>query len=291
MQAFNYRHLYYFWVAAREGGMARAADRLGVAVQTVSTQIRELEQHLGTALFKPAGRTLALTDAGQIAAAQADQIFQLGEALPDLLRDAASPPALRLAVGITDELPKLVVHRLMHEVLAEPRLRLLCRQGSVDDLLADLALHRLDLVLTDRAVAPNPNLRIYSHPLGASDIAWYASAAHAAQAQRDFPRSLANVPVLLPAPQAAVRMPLDLWFEREAVQPRIVGEFADSALLKTFGANGMGVFPAAEIVHDELVARYQVRQIGRCRGVSERFYAITAEKRVAHPLVLKMLVA
>jgi LysR family transcriptional regulator, transcriptional activator of nhaA len=290
-QDFNYRHLYYFWVVATEGGMARGAARLGMAVQTVSTQVRELEKALGCALLKPAGRGLVLTDAGRVALRQAEQIFQLGEQLPQAVRNAISRPTVRLAVGISDSLPKLVVRSLMQPVMQEPSLRLLCHVDEFDDLLADLALHRLDLVLADRPAPPSANLRLYSHAMGVSPIAWYASEDWAAAGRQGFPQSLSTVPVLLPTVHSAVRAPLDQWFERHGVRPHVVGEFEDSSLLKTFGASGMGVFPAPEVVHEELLARFGVNPIGRSEGVAERFYAVGTEKRVAHPLVLRLLAA
>ena len=220
---------------------------------------------------------------------QAEQIFLLGDQLPAVVRDAVSAPSVRLAVGITDGLPKLVVRTLVLPVMAEPHLRLLCHEGEIADLLADLALHRLDVVLTDRLAPPNPNVRTYSHALGASTLAWYAPPALAAAARRGFPQSLARVPVVLPTPHVAVRPLIDHWFERHGVQPRIVGEFEDSALLATFGAGGMGVFPAVELVHDELTARYGVKRIGRCEGVEQHFFAIGTEKKVQHPLVQRLL--
>ena len=290
-QDFSYRHLYYFWVVATEGGMTRAAQRLGMAVQSVSTQVRELERALGATLLQPAGRGLTLTDAGRAALRQAEQIFQLGQALPEAVRNAGARPTVRLVVGVSDGLPKLVVRHLMQPVLHQPQLRLLCHQDRFDNLLADLALHRLDVVLSDRPAPANPNLRLYSHVLDSSSVAWYASAGLQAAARRGFPASLATVPVLLPTAHAAVRPLLDQWFDRQGVKPLLVGEFEDSALLKTFGASGMGVFPAAERVHDDLVMRYRVRRIGPCDGVDERFFAIGTERKVLHPLVQRLLPA
>lgn len=287
--SFNYRHLYYFWVVAKEGGMARAADRLGMAVQTVSTQVRELERALGQSLLKPAGRGVVLTEAGVAAMRQADQIFQLGEQLPDVVRDAVSAPRVRLAVGVVDAVPKLVVQRLMQPVLQEPHLRLLCQVDEFEDLLADLALHRFDMVLADRPAPANPNLKVYSHALGASGVSWYGAGPWLAAARRGYPQSLARVPVLLPTTHSALRARLDAWFERQGVRPLVVGEFEDSALLETFGAAGMGVFPAVDLVHDMLVARAGVRRVGGCEGLDEHFYAIGTEKKVAHPLVQRLL--
>lgn len=288
---FSYRHLYYFWVVAKEGGIARAAERLGMAVQTVSTQVRELERSLGYALLKPAGRGVALTDAGFAAMRQAEQIFQLGELLPVVLRDAVGSPTVRLVVGISDELPKLAVRSLMQPVMQAPHLRLLCLVGEFEDLLGDLALHRLDVVLADRAAPPNPSLKVYSHSLGSSALAWYAPPSLYAAARRNFPQSLATVPVLLPTTHAAVRVRIDQWFERMAIKPNVVGEFEDSAMLKTFGAAGMGVFPMAGLVHHDLTVRYAVRRVGSCEGVDEHFFAIGARKKVLHPLVERLLAA
>jgi len=289
--SFSYRHLHYFWVVAHEGGMSRAADRLGMAVQTISTQVRELERSLGVTLLKPDGRGLALTEAGVAALRQADLIFQLGEQLPATVRDAVSAPSVRLAVGISDGLPKLVARRLLQPVMQEPRLHLICHEDEFEDLLGDLALHRLDVVLADRAAPPNPNLKVYSHRLGASDMAWYAPPNLLDAATLDFPRSLAKVPVLLPTTHAAVRPRLDHWFENLGIKPHITGEFEDSALLATFGAEGMGVFAAADWVHEDLTTRYGVQRIGACQGVEEQFYAIGTEKKVQHPLVQRLLPA
>lgn len=286
---FNYKHLYYFWVVAKEGGISRAAEKLDMAVQTVSAQVRELERSLGYALLKPAGRGLVLTEAGLAAMQQADLIFQLGENLPSRVRDAVSSPTVRLAVGICDGLPKLAVHRLLLPVITEPHLRLLCHEGGLDDLLGDLALHRLDLVLSDRPAPSNPNIKLYSHAMGSSTIGWYGTSDLVEAASKDFPQSLADVPLLLPTTHTAVRDRLDQWFEQRGIRPRIVGEFADGALLKTFGASGMGVFPAAEWVHDDLLTHYAVQRLGPCEGVTEHFFAIGTEKKVQHPLVQRLL--
>lgn len=288
-QELNYKHLYYFWVTAKEGGMSHAAARLGMAVQTVSAQVRALEQSLGHALFKPAGRGLALTDAGLAALPLAEQIFQLGEQLHHTVRDAATHTQVRLAVGISDGLPKLAVRDLLAPALAEPHLRLLCHEDEFEDLLGDLALHRLDVVLSDRAAPPNPNLRLYSHALGSSPLGWYAPPAWLAKARDNFPHNLAELPVLLPTDHAAVRPRIDHWFERHGVTPHVLGEFEDSALLSTFGASGLGVFPAPDRMRNTLSERYGVTWFADCDGVKEHFFAIGTERKVQHPLVRRLL--
>ena len=287
--SFNYKHLYYFWVVAKEGGISRAADKLDMAVQTVSAQVRELERSLGCELLKPAGRGLALTDAGVAAMQQADTIFLLGEELPARVRDAMSTPVVRLRLGISDGLPKLVVHRLLSPVANESQLRLLCHEGNFNDLLGDLALHKLDVVISDRPAPANPNMKLYSHGLGSSNMAWYGTPALMKTSKLRFPECLNELPMLLPTTHTASRDRLEAWFEQRGIRPRIVGEFEDSALLKTFGANGMGVFPVAEWVHEELIAHYAVKRIGPCEGVTEHFFAVGTEKKVQHPLVQRLL--
>ena len=284
----NYRHLYYFWVVAKEGGMARAAERLGMAIQTVSAQVRALEQSLGHALFKPAGRGITLTEAGVVAMAHAEQIFQLGEQLPDAVREAATGQGLRLAVGISDGLPKLVVRHLLQPALDDARVRLLCHEDEFDRLLADLALHKLDAVLSDRGAPANPNLRLYSHALGEAAMGWFAPAAIAKQCRKPFPECLGELPLLLPTSHAAVRARLDQWFERQGIRPHIAGEFEDSALLAAFGRSGMGAFPASHWSHAELMKEKGMKLLGECEVV-EHFWLISAERKIQHPLVQRLV--
>jgi LysR family transcriptional activator of nhaA len=287
--AFNYRHLYYFWVVAKEGGMSHAAARLDMAVQTVSAQVRELERDLGCQLLKPAGRGLVLTEAGVVALQQAEHIFQLGEALPELVRSAAQAKSVRLTVGIADGLPKLVVQRLLQPVLGTPDLRLVCHEGEMADLLADLAMHKLDVVLSDHPAPFNPHLKVHNHSLGASGMGWYASQHWWEAARKGFPASLDKVPVLLPTTHSTVRGPLDQWLIQHGLRPRVVGEFEDSALLETFGGSGLGVFPAALSVQDDLLQRHQVRLLGACEGVNENYYAISTERKVKQLVVQSLL--
>ncbi len=288
-QAFNYRHLYYFWVVAKEGGMSRAAHRLDMAVQTVSAQVRELERDLGAQLLKPAGRGLALTEAGLVALRQAEQIFQLGQTLPDQVREAVQTPAVRLAVGIADGLPKLEVQRLLHPVLDVPDLRLVCHEGEMADLLADLAVHKLDVVLSDHPAPFSPHFKVHSHHLGQTAVGWYGTAEWWGQVHPNFPAALQQVPVLLPTTHSVVRSHIDVWLGQHGLHPRVVGEFEDSALLETFGGSGLGVFPAALAVEKDLLHRHHVQLLGVCEGVLEHYYAISTERKVLHPLVQRLL--
>lgn len=333
MTTYNYKHLYYFWVVAKEGGMSRAAERLGMAVQTISAQVRELERSLGYQLLKPVGRNVGLTEAGRAAYAQAEQLFQLGEQLPDVLRAATEAPQIALRVGISDGLPKMAIPRLLGPVLAQPNLRLECHDDEFEDLLADLALHRLDMVLADRPAPTNDNVRVYSHALGSSPIGWYGNADMAARwatawaatapvaergseqalpplgassgtghpapnGEADGPHdndaartatTLASLPLLLPTTHSAVRRRLTQWFELHRVQPHVVGEFEDSALLTTFGATGMGVFPSPDLVRDDLHTRMGLQRLGGSATVAEQFYLIGSERKVMHPLVKRVL--
>ena len=290
-QSFNYRHLFYFWVVAKEGGIARAAERLDMAVQTISAQVRELETSLGVSLLRTEGRNLVLTDAGVAALHEADHIFALGELLPVRVREAASGQTLRLNLGISDGIAKLAVHRLLTPVLDEPHLRVLCHEGELQPLLGELALHKLDAVLADRAAPPNPALRTTSQLLGTSAIAWYAPPLWAEAAANNFPHSLAVVPVLLPTDHAAMRARIDHWLERERIRPHIAGEFEDSALLSTFAATGMGVMPAPVSLGEHLAQTHGLVQVGTAPDVQEQFHLIYSARKVMHPLLTRLLEA
>ena len=290
-QSFNYRHLFYFWVVAKEGGIARAAERLDMAVQTISAQVRELEKSLGVSLLRTEGRNLVLTDAGVAALHEADHIFALGELLPVRVREAATGQTLRLNLGISDGIAKLAVHRLLTPVLDGPHLRLLCHEGEFQPLLGELALHKLDAVLADRAAPPNPALRTTSQLLGTSAIAWYAPPLWAEAAANNFPHSLAVVPVLLPTDHAAMRARIDHWLERERIRPHIAGEFEDSALLSTFAATGMGVMPAPVSLGEHLAQTHGLVQVGTAPDVQEQFHLIYSARKVMHPLLTRLLEA
>jgi LysR family transcriptional activator of nhaA len=290
MPPLNYRHLHYFWVVAKEGGFARAAARLEMAVQTVSAQVRELEKALGHQLLKPAGRGVVLTEAGHAAFARAEEVFQIGQTIPDAVREAASGPVARLAVGLSDGLSKLAAHTLLDPVLNTPGLRLVCHEGEFEQLLAELALHHLDLVLAGQPAPPNPSLRLVSERLVAAPVDWYGPTALVRKAGiGSFPHSLADLPVLLPTRHAVLRHTLDLWFESLRIRPTVVGEFEDSALLAVFAARGLGVFPVSRLGAGDVLLMRGLRLLGRSDDVKEEIHAIRSRRGLHHPLVRRVL--
>lgn len=283
---FNYRHLHYFWTVAREGGFSRAAARMGVAVQTVSAQVRELEKSLGHQLLKPEGRSVALTEAGMAALQRAEEIFQLGQELPELVRQAATEPAVRLAVGLSDGISKLAAHAMVEPVLQTSALRLVCHEGELEQLLGELAMHHLDMVLAGQPAPSRPALRLASHRIAEAPVDWWGPAALVrAAAMREFPQSLTDLPVLLPTSHSALRPQLDRWFERHGLRPRVAGEFEDSALLAVFAARGLGVFPVSRLGAGDLGLMRGLRLLGRSDDLHEEIHLIRSRRGQHHPLV------
>ncbi|WP_374355643.1 transcriptional activator NhaR [Chitinimonas sp.] len=285
----NLRHLRNFWTVARMGGVAKAAERLGLTSQTVSGQVGQLEQDLGVALFRPAGRGLELTEAGRMALSYADEIIQLGDEMKTALASPQYQSLPVLRVGITDVLPKTIAYRLLSPVGALPEpVRLVCREGHLDVLLAELALHRLDLLVADRPMPPGLSIRGHNHKLGESAVAFFGRASLNPQG-RPFPDCLDAAPLLLPGHSATVRGHIDRWLSEQRLSPRIFGEFDDGALLKAFGEAGSGYFPGPELLKDEICARYQVQCIGQTDDVRESFWAISVERRINHPAIKVVL--
>jgi LysR family transcriptional activator of nhaA len=286
MASLNYKHLHYFWVVAHEGSMTRAAERLDVAVQTISGQLSLLERNLGKALFVSQGRGLALSDAGRAALAYADQIFELGEALEEAVRTADSGNVLRLRAGISDGIPKLLAYQLLESVLAMPEdVRLICSEGGFEPLLAELALHHIDLVLTDRPAPTGGNLKVFSTQLGDFAAGLFGSAALVERYGPGYPASLDDAPLFLPTRQNALRGRIDRWIEAVGIRPRVVGEFQDSALLTTFGRAGLGFFPAPLALAGQVASQLDAMPLGEMAGVSEQIYAISNERRIRHPAI------
>jgi LysR family transcriptional activator of nhaA len=287
MEWLNYHHLLYFWLVAREGGVARAAARLRLAHPTVSGQVHALEDALGEKLLEREGRKLVLTEMGRVVFGYAEEIFGLGRELLDVVKGRPTGKPLRLLVGVDDAVPKMVVKRLLDpaRALAQP-VRLLCREDKAERLVADLAAGGLDVVLTDAPLSPAGRARAFNHLLGQSDVTLFAAPALAARYRRGFPASLDGAPMLLPAEDTALRRSLDAWLDARRLRPRVEAEFDDSALLNAFGQDGVGVFPAASAIEAEVRRQYEVEVVGRIPEVRESFYAISAERRLRHPAVV-----
>ncbi|MEO6264926.1 MAG: transcriptional activator NhaR [Luteimonas sp.] len=283
----NYKHLYYFWNVAKAGSIARTAERLHLTPQTISGQLGELERALGTNLFRRAGRRLELTAAGKLALSHADEIFQIGKELEALLRDRPQGGDLLFRVGVADVVPKSIAYRLLAPAmrLTEP-VHLICQEDKLERLFAELAIHRLDLVIADRPLPHELGVKGYSHELGRSGVAFCAVPSLAARYRADFPRSLDGAPLLIPGGSAAVRGPLDRWLREHQIQPRIIGEFDDTALMKEFGQAGAGIFPTPAVIAEEVQHQYGVEIVGRADELMVRYYAISLERRLTHPAVV-----
>ncbi len=288
MNWLNYHHLLYFWTVAREGSIAAACRRLHLTQPTISGQLKTLERSLKAKLFERQGRSLTLTETGRLVYRYADEIFSLGRELEDALAGRSVGGSVRFVVGVADTLPKLVVHRLLAPALNLPEedVQVVCVDGDPDRLLAQLALHELDLVISDYPANPRLGMRAFNHSLGDCGVTFFGTAALARRYRGGFPRSLDAAPLLVPAGNAALRRSLDQWFDDLEIRPVIRGEFSDSALLKAFGGRGEGLFAAPTTVEDEVCRMYGVVVVGREERLRERFYAISIEKRLAHPAVV-----
>ena len=286
MDWLNYHHLLYFWMVAKEGSVTAAAAALRLSQPTISGQVKMLEEALGERLFRRVGRNLELTEMGKVAYRYADEIFSLGQELKDVFAGRTERKAERLTVGVSDLLPKLVLHRLLEPAMKlDPPIRVVCREDKTERLLAELAIHDLDLVLAETPIAGQASVRAFNHLLGESDVSLFAKAPLARKYRGGFPESLDGAPLLVPTENTLLRRSLDHWFADLGVRPRVVAEFEDSALLKAFGSEGAGLFPGPTAIEQEICDVYRVKVVGRTHEVVERFYAITVERRIKHPAV------
>lgn len=287
MDWLNYHHLLYFWMVAKEGGISRAAKQLHLAQPTLSSQIKKLEKSLGATLFERVGRSMVLTETGQTVYRYADEIFTLGRELTDTLKGRPSEKRLRLTVGVPDVLPKLVVYQLLKPALSlKEHVQFECYEGKLNELLAELALHRLDIVLADSPLTPQSHVRAFNHMLGECGVTIFGTSDLSKQHRRGFPESLRNAPMLLPTQNTSLRRELERWFDEHEIRPNVVHEFEDSAILKVFGQAGEGLFAAPTAIESQVAKQYLVRVVGRIPEVKERFYAISVERRLKHPAVV-----
>jgi LysR family transcriptional activator of nhaA len=282
----NYKHLHYFWVAAKEGGVARASERLHLTPQTISGQLSLLEEQLGEALFQRVGRNLKLTDAGRLVLSYADEIFSLGGEMEEMVHNLPASRLQTFKVGIADVIPKSIAFHLLEPAmqLAEP-IRIVCREGPLKSLLAELAVHRIDLLIADGPIPQGVSVRGFNHLLGDCGITFFAAPSLAQKLAGGFPHSLNGNPMVLPGEATAIRGFLMQWLARQRIHPQIVGEFDDSALMKAFGRAGVGVFIAPTVIAAEVQEQYGVLAVGQTDEVRDRFYAISVERKITHPAV------
>jgi LysR family transcriptional activator of nhaA len=286
----NYKHLHYFWVVAKEGSITKASERLHITPQTISGQISLLEDYYGVALFKKVGRNIELSAMGEQVLSYAEEIFSLGNELEQLMQMQPDEQPSLIKVGVVDIIPKLIAQQILLPSLTMPRnTKMICREADLASLLADLTLHRLDLVIADRPIPPNISTRAYSYKLGQSSISFLASAEITDRLQGDFPQCLNGAPLLLPGSESHLRFEIEQWLSKNHIQPVIVAEFDDSALMKAFGQEGVGIFIAPSAIKEAVITQHNVKYIGETDAITETFYAISTEKKVNNAIVSEII--
>jgi LysR family transcriptional activator of nhaA len=283
----NFKHLHYFWAAAKAGGIVRAGEQLHMSPQTLSGQIKLLEDRLGCALFRKLGRGLELTDEGRVALGFAEQIFALSTELETVIgKGSRAEQALDFRVGIADAVPKAIAYRLLEPALAMPQpVHLICHEGKFQDLLGQLAVHRLDLVIADEPMGRQLSVKAYNHLLGSTAMSFFAAPALKRTLVGAFPQCLDGAPMLLQGAASAMRQRFEFWLAMHKIRPHAIGEFDDAALLKAFGGEGRGVFMAPTVLESETAAQYGVRVVGRSDELVDEFYAVSVERRITHPCI------
>lgn len=285
----NYQHLLYFWSVVRAGSLTRACEELALSAPTISSQLRTLEARLGEKLLAKSGRILVPTEVGRLVYSYADEIFGLGQDLLEALEHRPTARPLRLVVGIDDVVPKEIAYRVLEPSLRLKRpVRIVCREGTLERLVADLAVHEIDVVLSDAPVTPSLAVRAFSHPLGGCEVVWMATPTLAKTLRRGFPASLDGVPMLLPTDDTAIRRSLDQWLDRQNVHPLLIGEYEDYAMLREFARAGHGFSPVPAVLEDQFRRQYGLARIGVPQGVRAEFYAISVERKIKHPAIASM---
>lgn len=293
MNNLNFKHLRYFWMVGKTGSIARASEQLYLSPQSISVQLGDLENSLGVQLFRKVGRGLELTDMGRRVFSYADEIFSLGNELLEVAQLQQVRKSIPFRIGITDSVPKSVAYRVIEPVLhMDEPIRLICREGKLADLLSEMSVNQLDLVIADRPMPSNLNVRAYNHLMGESKLAIFATKSLIdTQSEKSFPKVLHNAPFLMPGEDFAFQKKLLSWMESKKIYPNIVGEFDDSALLKSFGQAGAGFFAGPDAIADYICRQYEVERLGQVATVTEQLYAITTERRLTHPAVVSIVKA
>ncbi len=287
MEWINYHHLLYFWTVAKEGSIVKASEVLHLAQPTISGQIKRFEEVLGEKLFEKRGRNLILTEVGRLVFRYADEIFTLGREMQDVLQGRPTNRPPKMVIGISSSFPRLIAHMLLAPTIEQlGPINLVCREDKPEILLTELAIHNLDLVLSDAPMDPSIRVKAYNHLLGECGLTIYGSSEMVKRYKRSFPQSLDGAPFLLPTENTVIRQSMDQWFLSREIHPQIVGEFEDSILLKVFGQSGMGLFPAPSVIVDEMRKRYNVSPVGTLDEVRVKFYAVSVEKKLKHPVLV-----
>ena len=285
----NLKHLYYFWQVAKHGGVIRASHEIPISPQTLSGQIKLLEDDLGVALFRRHGRLLELTEAGQLALRYADDIFALSAELERVMRHHPKGQPTEFRVGVSDVVPKSLAYRLLRPAISLPQgVRIICHEWRLDRLLADLAIHRLDLVISDAPVPTNLDVRAYSHRLGESGVAWLADRTLAQRTTSVFPDCLKHLPLLLPGQDSAIRQKVGEWFRKYRLQVNVAGEFDDTALMAAFGQAQIGAFPVPSVLLDEYLQLGELQLLGLADDIRVDYFALSVQRHLTHPCVLAM---
>lgn len=282
----NLKHLRYFWAVATHGTIVQAAEALFITPQTISGQLKELEAQIGSELFRKEGRKLVLTETGRLVFSYADEMFRLGAELQDVLSGRTEGTTITLKVGVAMVVPKLLAYRVLEPVLLmQDPVKLICHEAPLVDLLADLSVHKLDMVLADSPINPSLNIRAYNHALGESGITFFAAPEEAKRLRAKFPESMHRQNILMPTSGSSLRRNLEIWFQRQQIEPIVVAEFEDRALMKTFGERGIGVFTSPSAVEQDVIDKYRVEVVGRSDEVTESFYVISPERHIKHPAI------
>lgn len=283
----NYQHLLYFWTVVRTGSLTAACEELHLSAPTVSAQLRTFEERVGEKLLMKSGRTLVPTEIGRLVYSYADEIFGLGGDLLNALAQRPTNRPLRLVVGIDDVVPKEIAQRLLAGVLRlNQPVQLVCREGTLEHLLAALLVHEVGVVLSDSPITPSLNLKAYNHPLGTCGESWMAAPGLGKVLRPGFPKSLDGAPVLLPTGDTAIRRALDQWLDKHNVRPVVVGEFEDYALMREFAREGYGVVPVPDVLQTQFRKELGLMTLGPAKNVQAQFYAISTERKIKHPAVL-----
>jgi LysR family transcriptional regulator, transcriptional activator of nhaA len=290
MQWLNYHHLYYLWMVAREGGVSKASDKLRLSQPTVSAQLKQLEESLGEKLFQREGRKLTLTDAGKLAFNYADQIFSLGRELVDTISRKTFVKPVSIRIGTVEGVSKHIAFRFIEPAVRNSDgLRLHCFQGTLERLSAQLVAHELDVIVSDSPIYNTSGARLFNHLIEESGISFLAAPSLVEIQGENFPNNIENLPFLFPMANCTLRLSLEKWFDKKGVSPTVVGEYQDATMLKCFAEAGLGAMAIPTMLEREYTTANKLTLIGRANEIKERIYAISAERRIKHPAVAKLL--